>query len=410
MDFGNELKDIRISPIVKISEEAKLRAEEFEKKGNPFIYFQRGEIDFPTPSYISDALMHAIEKGRTKYPKSGGEPFFQNAILEKLLLDNGVRGIGRENIVVTHGGQEGLELSFKLFRKGAGFSPIWSCILESIVPYSRIDFSQVPLKEDFSVDFDLVYKKIREVDFFYLNTPQNPTGKVFSEEEVREISEICKKQEKFLISDEAYDQIVFDNKKHFSAASLSLENIISCFTLSKTYSMTGWRIGYAVTRNKKAAEFLKRGNYSQTAGVATPFQYAAAEAIFQRNKSKSAIDMMVGEFQKRRDALYNEIDSVKGVKVNRPEGAFYMFPNFTDAMPSYLQGTDRQKYVSNLLMENGIAVVPGCCFGKGFDDNIRISFSTTPVPLIREAGKRFREIFGKKTLCCSEDKTLFATN
>ena len=126
--FSNELENVRMSPIVSISEEINKISPEFEKGGKPFIKFQRGEIDFPTPRYIIDAVNEGLEMGLTKYPQSGGENFFKDQILEKLACENKASGLSRENIIVTYGGQEGLELSFKLFKKGAGVSPCWSCV------------------------------------------------------------------------------------------------------------------------------------------------------------------------------------------------------------------------------------------------------------------------------------------
>ncbi|MDH3198922.1 MAG: hypothetical protein OEO21_11855, partial [Candidatus Krumholzibacteria bacterium] len=145
-----------MSPIVSISEEARGRAAEFERAGKRFVFFQRGEIDLPTPSYIVGALQEGLARGLTKYPKSGGEDFFKDAVIGKLRRDHGVTDVEREHVVATYGGQEGLELSFKLFARGAGFSPTWSCALENFVPYAGIDFAEVPLNADFAVDYDRV--------------------------------------------------------------------------------------------------------------------------------------------------------------------------------------------------------------------------------------------------------------
>ncbi len=394
--FNSELENVKMSPIVEISEEIKKKALEFEKTGKSFIKFQRGEIDFPTPDYIVEVAIKGLkEKKLTKYPQSGGEPFFKDAILEKLAFENNAKNLERENIVVTYGGMEALELSFKLFKEGAGFSPCWSPIFENFAPYSNIKFIEVPLSESFEVNYNLLEKTLKKVEFFYFNTPHNPTGKIFSEEEVTNISEMCKKNNVYLISDEAYEKIIYDDKKHFSPASLNLENIISCFTFSKTYSMTGFRLGYLATRDKKAAELLRLGNYTQTAGVVTFLQYAGAEALKNKIEGEKAVNLMIKEYKKRRDDLYDGLEKIKGIKINKPEGAFYMFPNFSEFMPKKLNGKKRDYYLYNLLMENGIGVVYGSCFGRGFEDNIRLSFSATPVSEIQEAVKRFRNLFNK---------------
>lgn len=386
--FDSTLEDIRMSPIVSISETARVRAAEYEKSGAKFVRFQRGEIDFPTPAYIVEALKDGLDRGLTKYPKSGGEDFFKQAVLGKLRRDHGVDDIALANVVATYGGQEGLALSFRLFKKGAGFSPTWSCALENFVPYAGIDFSEVPLNSDFSIDYDRVESAVKGRDFFYLNNPQNPTGKVFSEDELIRVVDICTRHGVFIIADEAYEKIVYDGREHYSLAKVQQDNIISVFTFSKTYSMTGWRLGYTVTRNEKIARLLRLGEYTQTAGVTTFLQYAGAAALDNVDASRSSIATMVTEFQKRRDLLYEGLKRVPGIQLDRPQGAFYMFPNFTEILPSSLAGDDRKKFIYDCLMDAGIATVYGSCFGKHFGDNVRLSFSATPVPIIEEAVER----------------------
>ena len=393
--FNEALENIRLSPIVAISEEAKGRAAEFEKSGRSFLKFQRGEIDFPTPSYIVDALKEGVDKGLTRYPRSGGESYFKEAVLGKMSDDHGVHDLSGDNIVATYGGQEGLELSFKLFASGAGFSPTWSCALENFVPFAQLDFVEVPLNEDFSVDYDLLEQTVQDRDFFYLNNPQNPTGKVFGEDELIRIVEICTKHGCYIVSDESYEKIIYDGREHYSLAKIRQDNIISVFTLSKTYAMTGWRLGYTITRDEHIAKLLRLGNYTQTAGVTTFLQYAGAAALSDRAKSKEVIATMVSEFELRRNALYDGLKDLPGVKIARPEGAFYMFPNFSDVLPANLAGDDRRKFIYNKLLEHGICTVYGSCFGKYFDDNVRLSFSGTPLPVIEDLVGRFRGIFAE---------------
>jgi aspartate/methionine/tyrosine aminotransferase len=292
-----------------------------------------------------------------------------------------------------YGGQEGLELSFKLFTRGAGFSPTWSCALENFVPYGQIDFEEVPLNSDFSVDYDRLEDAVRGREFFYLNNPQNPTGKVFSEDELNRVVEICTRHGLFIIGDEAYEKIIYGDARHWSLSRIAQDNIITVFTFSKTYSMTGWRLGYVVTRNEKVAKLLRLGDYTQTAGVTTFLQYAGAEALNNTEQSEKSISTMLAEFTLRRDALYAVLSDLPGVSLACPEGAFYMFPDFSEHIPSDLTGDTRNRYIYEKLMEHGIANVYGSCFGKHFGDNVRLSFSATPVPIIEEAGDRLQKIF-----------------
>ncbi len=396
--FSEALTKIKMSPIVSISEEVRSIAPQFQKEsGKNFLMFQRGEIDFPTPKYIVEAAKQALDSGFTKYPKSGGEKELKEVIVEKLASYNNAKNLEPQNVVATYGGQEALELSFKLFegKKGAGFAPTWSCVLENFIPYSRVDFTQVPLNEDFSIDFAGLEKVLKESAFFYLNTPQNPTGKLFSEDEVRRIVELCEKYDTYLISDEAYEMIVYENHKHFSPLSIESDKILSAFTFSKTFSMTGWRLGYLVTRNKEINEIIKLGNYTQTAGVTTFVQHAGIEALRNKDEYKKALDKIMTEFSKRREAMYNGFNSIDGIEVEKPFGGFYFFPNFKNFIPQNVSGGDREVYIYNKLLEKGIAAVYGSCFGKYFTDNIRFSFSTTPVEIIEEGIERMKELFNK---------------
>lgn len=394
--FSSNLENVRMSPIVSISEEVRKRSADFKTKtGHDFLLFQRGEVDFATPQYIKDAAMKGLELGLTKYPKSGGESYFKDAVIKKLAAYNNIQGLTHNNIVATYGGQEGLELTFKLFegKKGAGFAPCWSCVLENFVPFCNIDFIEVPLEHDFSVNFAELEKIISGVSFFYLNNPQNPSGKLFREEEIVRIVEFCRKYNVFLITDESYEAIVFDGQKIFSALSMPYKNIISVYTLSKTYSMTGWRVGYIATRNEDITKLMLLGNYTQTAGVTTFIQYAAAEALNNTEESNKAINSMVTEYKLRRDVLFEVLQNIEGLIVYKPFAGFYFFPDFSKITPKNLSGEERKLFAFNKLMSVGIATVYGGCFGKYFIDNVRFSFSATNLKIIEEAGKRMKGLF-----------------
>lgn len=385
------MENISLSPIVAISEEVNRKSLE---TGKDFILFQRGEIGFQTPQYIIDALTDALKQGLTKYPISGGHIKLKKAIIQKLSSFNNVKDLEPENIVVTHGGQEGLQLVFKLFegKKAVAFAPVWSCVLENFVPYSRTDLKQIPLENDFSVNYDLLEKEIKDAAFLYLNSPHNPTGKIFSKEEVERIVEICSKYGVYILSDEAYERITFDGKTHFSPMQLEYENIISVHTFSKTYAMTGWRLGYLVSRNKKLTNIIKLGNYTQTAGVPTYTQFAGAEALSNSKMEKESVDSFMKEFSLRRDALYEGLKSIDGINVpGKPEGAFYIFPDFSQFVPKNISGEESKLHVYHKLLEAGVATVYGSCFGKYFQNNLRFSYSTTNLKQIEEGISRLRK-------------------
>jgi len=384
------MENISLSPIVAISEEVNKKSLE---TGKDFILFQRGEIGFSTPQYIVDAMIDALHQGLTKYPISGGPIKMKNAIIKKLSAFNNIKGLEPENIVVTHGGQEGLQLVFKLFegKKVVAFAPVWSCVLENFVPYASTDLKQIPLSEDFNIDYNLLESEIKDAAFLYLNTPHNPTGKIFSEEEIKKVVEICRKHNTYILSDEAYERITFEGKKHFSPMQLDYENIISVYTFSKTYAMTGWRLGYLVSRNKHLTNIIKLGDYTQTAGVPTYTQFAGAEALLNAEKEKESVESFMQEFSLRRSALYEGLKSIDGVKLpGKPDGAFYIFPDFSEFVPKNLKKEESNLYVFTKLMDEGVATVYGSCFGKYFKNNLRFSYSTTNVKQIEEGINRIK--------------------
>jgi aspartate aminotransferase len=391
--FSKSLSTLQLSPIVSISERARVLAPAFKAQtGEDFVYFQRGEINFPTPDYITAACGKALAQGLTKYPKSGGETVFKEAIVRKMERVNGAQGLQADDVVVTYGGQEALELVFKLFegQRGAGFAPCWSCVLENFVPYCQIDFEEVPLNADFSVNYEALERVLSNVAFFYLNTPQNPTGKVFSETEIRAIADLCEQHGVYLISDEAYERIVFDGIQYFSPMALNKPFIMGCYTLSKTYAMTGWRLGYIVCRDPKIARMLRLGDYSQTAGVVTFLQYAGAEALDNTAAEEAFLNPILAEYERRRDHLYASLCAIDGLRVNRPEGAFYFFPDFSGFIPESVTGQARNLYVFQKFMDEGVATVFGLAFGRHFGGSIRLSFSCTDIADIDRGIRRMK--------------------
>ena len=381
--------NIGLSKIVEVSETARNTAPKYEQEtGKPFIYFQRGEVGYDVPGYIRHALTDALSKGLTRYPKSGGEPWFKDAVIAHLEED-GITNIKKENVLCTYGGQEGLQLIFSLFRgcRVAGITPCWSCMLDNIFPYADIEFIQVPLT-DYEVDWNKVENALKHADIFYFNTPHNPTGKVFSEEEVRRLVALCASYNVFLVSDEAYKDIVFEGT-HFSPLKVS-DSVFSAFTFSKTYCATGLRTGYAVCRDPDLIQKLVRGEYTQTAGVATPLQYAFKEALRQKGARDNWISSYMKGLTERRDALVNNLDTMK---ISSPDGAFYCFVDLNDYIP-HQDVDDRDKYLLDLLMENGIAAVPGSAFGEGYEGFVRLSFSTLSADLVAEGAKRLCKIMG----------------
>ena len=262
--------------------------------------------------------------------------------------------------------------------------------MENFVPYCQIDFEEVPLNADFSVNYEALDEVLQDVAFFYLNTPQNPTGKVFTESEIRSIADLCEKYGVYLISDEAYERIVFDGLDYFSPMALNKEFILGCYTLSKTYAMTGWRLGYIVCRDPKIARMLRLGDYSQTAGVVTFLQHAGAEALDNIEAEEAFLAPILVEYERRRDYLYDQLCTIEGLVINRPQGAFYFFPDFASFIPPHIPAQARNLYVFQKLMDEGVATVFGLAFGKHFGTSLRLSFSCTGIEDIDRGIKRMK--------------------
>lgn len=392
--FFENLHQIQMSPIVKIAEMARQLEPDYEKKhGSKFIHLERGEIDLNTPPVLITAINQNFSYGKTKYPKSGGELPLKEKIAEKLRIHNKIPDILPEDIVVTMGGQEALNLAFQLFanQTGGGFSPIWSVAIENFFPYSNITFEEVPLNKDFSIDYHLLENTFKKISFFYLNNPQNPSGKVFSKQEISEIIDLCIKYKVFLISDEAYEHIIFDGLTFTSAAAVAyekgFENLITAYTYSKSFAATGLRTGYAVSKNKTVIRLLTAAQYTHTGGVPTAIQYGLLDAY--------TIDLsdFIKEFELRRNALYNGLLKIKSLKINKPEGAFYIYPDFSDALQ---QKGIQPHQMLDVLIENGVIVVPGSAFTKKghFETYARLSFSAVNIDQINVAVERLGNLFG----------------
>jgi aspartate aminotransferase len=393
--ISSSFRRIGLSPIVQISEEAEQLASSFEKKtGRPFIFFQRGEVGFDMPAYVAQAFSDAVlVKKLTKYPKSGGAPWFKDAVISHM-NEMKIEEITRDNVVATYGGQEGLELAFLQFEgcKAAAFGPIWSAMLENILPYAKFDWTLVPFKEEagrLKIDAGKLEEVIKDVDVFYLNTPHNPTGKVFSREEMSLVNELCRKNNVLIISDEAYKDLVYDGKKHTSMLEFDGDHIISVFTGSKSFAATGLRMGYSVSRNKKIIENMTKGNYSQTAGLSTPQQHALTVALRDKESRDKWLNFFVKELQERRDIVYEGIKAISNGSTYMPEGAFYFFINLNKFIPKDIK--DKDKYLLNRFMDNGIAVVYGSAFGKDFEGYTRLSFSTLEREVLKEGVERLKE-------------------
>lgn len=372
---------IGLSPIVEISERIRDVAPGWEARtGGKFAYLQRGELSDNTPAYITRAIGQAIDAGLTRYPKSGGEPWFKDAVLQHL-AEAGIGGLERGHVICTYGGQEGLQLVFNLFAgsRVVSFAPTWSCVLDNIAPYAGCTLDPVALVERdgaLEVDFAQVEAKLPGAALLYLNSPQNPSGKVFSRAELTRLNDLCLKHKVRIVSDEAYEDFVFGGARHISMLEFPGDHIFAVFTCSKSYAATGFRIGYTVCRDADIIGKLTLAEYTQTGGVVPFIQKAFAVAMTAKEEREAWLRPLLERFNRRRDLIHDRLSPVLGKGLYRPEGAFYFFLNLKGLVPEAPAGTAQGAFTLQRFLDAGVAVIPGTAFGGGdYAHHVRLSFS-----------------------------------
>ncbi len=370
----------RIEESITIAITAK--AKEMNAAGIKILSFGAGEPDFDTPDNIKEAAIKAIRDGFTKYTAAGGTNELKDAIIEKEKKVNGVE-YKRNEICVSVGGKQNLfNLSQVLFEEGDEviiLSPYW-VTYEAIVKYANA----IPVvikttdKTGFVPTQEQLLKAITpKTKAIILNNPSNPTGGVFETKDLEFLAELALKNDFWVIADEMYESIVYDDYKPTSIASLSKEikaKTIVINGVSKTYSMTGWRIGYSCGDKELTENMIKLQSQS-TSNPTSIAQMAALEAL---TGPQDSVEIMRKEFEKRRNYIVNALNSIEGITCFNPKGAFYVFPNISNLYGKSINGktiNNSMDFASILLDEAKVAVVPGIGFG---DDNyVRLSFATS---------------------------------
>ncbi|HCL55953.1 MAG TPA: aspartate aminotransferase [Spirochaetia bacterium] len=377
MAFNKRISSIAPSMTLGISAKAK----EMKAKGLPVINFSAGEPDFDTPDYIKEACLKAIKEGKTKYAPVGGIPELKNAIIEKLKKDNGLEYTAGE-IMVCVGAKEALfDVIMTIADEGDEVlmpAPYWVSY-EEIVRVSGAKTVIVPstLENNFKITVDELKKHITpKTKALIMNSPSNPTGSLYNEKELKELADFLSDKNIWVISDEIYEKIIYDNEKHVSIASFSPEikkKTIVINGFSKSHSMTGWRLGYAA--GPKEVISLASGLQGHaTSGTPTFIQYAGVEAL----KDTGTVEKMRVEFEKRRNVIVEGLNKIKGFKCPKPQGAFYVFPDVSGLFGQTIGGkkiTGSMDLCEVILEKANVAGVPGIAFGM--DQNIRFSFATS---------------------------------
>jgi aspartate/methionine/tyrosine aminotransferase len=354
------------------------RAKALEAKGRDIVHLEIGEPDFDTPKNIVDAAMNAIGKGYTHYGPSAGLPEARKAFAEYVSRTRGVP-VDPLQVVITPGAKPIIFFTIlalldpgdEVIYPDPGF-PIY----ESMAQYVGARRVPLPLKEENNFAFDpdqlesLITKKTRLV---IINSPHNPTGGVLPKETIARLSELAVKHDFYVLSDEIYSRVIYDGAHNVSPYEFPgmPERTIILDGHSKTYAMTGWRLGYGVFPKEMAARVAKLQTNS-TSCTCSFTQIAGMEAL---TGPQDSVDAMLREFKTRRDLVVEGLNKIKGFRCHRPSGAFYVFPNITATGKT-------SKEMENFLMEEaGVAVLAGTSFGPQGEGFVRLSYANSQANL-----------------------------
>jgi len=378
----------RIKPSATLAITA--RAKALRAQGVDVISFGAGEPDFDTPEHIKDAAIRALEGGFTKYTPATGIEELKEAICEKFERENGL-SYSPEEVIVTCGGKQALyNIAMALFEEGDEVlvpAPYWVSYPAMIrLAEAEPVIVQTHEEEGFKLSPEALEDAITpKAKALIINSPSNPAGTAYTKEELEALVEVALRHDLWIISDEVYEHIVYDGFKHVSVASLApevKERTIVVNALSKTYSMIGWRMGYAAGPKEVIAAMGK----VQSQSTSNPTSFAQKGAVAALRGPQGEVAKMREEYQRRRDLIWQLLTSIEGVSCFKPLGAFYVFPSFK----AYLGGKvkDSTELGAYLLEEAQVAVVPGVEFGK--EGYLRLSFPVSP-ELIEEGVRRIAE-------------------
>ena len=391
--FANRVKRVKPSFTLEMTS----RAAELKAQGVDVINFSAGQPDFNTPKNIRNAAKLAMDQGQTKYTAGSGTIELRKAVCTKIKRENSL-DIFPDQVLISNGEKQSLYLACQaLFQAGDEvliFKPYWVSFPEFV---TLSDASPVLVdtnsEKNFEPDLkDLSSKISKRVKGIIINSPSNPTGSLWSNEAIINILKLAKKNNWVLISDECYERLVFDG--HFiSVEKLNQDhqigaNIITCMSMSKTYAMTGWRIGYAFGQ-KNIIKAMNKIQGQATSCANSISQAASVEALLG---DQSAVKMMRDKYKKRRDLIVSLLNEIPGVYCDLPGGAFYAFPDFSAYIGKSYQGaqvTDSFDLANLFLNEAKVVTVPGDGFGA--PGHIRFSYPMAS-DVIREGINRVRKI------------------
>jgi aspartate aminotransferase len=378
MKLAERVRKIQPSPTLAIDAKAKA----LKAQGIDIVGFGAGEPDFDTPENIKEAAKKAIDAGFTKYTPVGGTDELKDSIIAKMKKDHGLE-YTRDEISVACGAKHSLyNISQALIQEGDEViipAPYWVSYPDQVVLAGG---TPVFIETDESTEFKMTPEQLEKAvsgrtKALIINSPCNPTGSSYTVDELKAIGEVCLKHDFLIVSDDIYERLVYDGLKFANIPQVVPElkdRTILVNGVSKTYAMTGWRIGYACGPKELMGAMTKMQSQS-TSNPTSIAQKAAVEAL---NGSQEAVAAMVVEFEKRRTYIVDRLNAIPGVSCFRSTGAFYVFPNFSGVYGKSFNGrkiTNSTEFAAYLLEEAKVALVPGVAFGA--DRYARLSYASS---------------------------------
>lgn len=372
------------------------KANELKAQGVDVIGLGAGEPDYNTPENILEAAYQSMKDGKTKYTPAGGLPALKEAIINKLQRDQGL-GYSPKEVMVGIGAKHVLYTLFQvLLNEGDEVIipiPYWVSYPEQVKLAQGVP---VYIEATASQEYKISPLQLREAitdrtKAVILNTPSNPTGMIYSKEELEDLAEVCREFDILIVSDEIYEKLIYGDVKHTSIATLSEDakkRTILINGVSKSHSMTGWRIGYAAADASLIKAMTDLASHS-TSNPVTTSQYAAIEAY---NGPQDAVEEMRQAFEERLNVIFPKLQAIPGFTVIRPQGAFYLLPDVSEAAAK-TGYTSVDDFVTALLTEANVAVIPGSGFGA--NSTIRLSYATS-LETLTEAVERIHQFVTSK--------------
>ncbi|ALX47937.1 pyridoxal phosphate-dependent aminotransferase [Lentibacillus amyloliquefaciens] len=387
MELANRVKTLTPSATLAITAKAK----ELKNQGYDVIGLGAGEPDFNTPDFILDAAEEAMKSGFTKYTPSGGIPELKQAIINKFERDNSL-AYNPDEVIVTTGAKHALYTLFQvLLNKDDEVivpSPYWVSYPEQVkLAEGKPVFVNAKEENDFKLTPEQLKAAVTtKTKAVIINSPSNPTGMMYNRQELEELGKVCLENNILIVSDEIYEKLIYTDDEHVSIASISDQlkaNTVIINGVSKSHSMTGWRIGYAAGPSEIIKPMTSLASHS-TSNPTSIAQYAALAAYSKSDGDPSS--EMRGIFSERLEVLYGLLNDIPGITCVKPKGAFYLFPNVQEAVrQSGFNSVD--EWAKELLEEEKVALVPGTGFGS--PENVRLSYAIS-LDALRDASERIK--------------------